>query len=540
MPVITIACGTGSALQSGRRAFPRDDAEHEENAAAHQVEGEDLAQRLGIGDEAIEAETDQRRADKPSQRRRGHRRGSRRGGPATSMARVTAMERTMNASMNRISGLGEPGRIGEKSARENRSRNAGGQKHERTRDKREPQPKGVRLRRLGQSRHHDDHPHRGENGAALKRAAGLIRADPEDVDADQDAERRQQLREEGQRRLRPLRARLSRSAAPVSVGGERPYADHGQNQHHLLEHGVECAIGDQDGGDRIAEAGFGQMLHRLRRQRRALVGQQQHDAGERQQRRGCKGGGQTGASRPLKRCLVARRSPLPQPRGGADEQNAGHAAADRRLRQRHIDREQAYPDERQQQPIDDIADRRRERSGRENGPGRRPRKPGRRGRCRAPAERSCGRSLAPHRAPDELRGGRAGQLHERPNGDELERGEQAFGARQEAEHDEAETEIVSLGQRVQAAKRIGKAQQANRTGKEEEDAGADRGDAEEVDNETHRPSAASGVLRGRGAVDEGGGSEGGEQRKPKGDILDPARARRRGNQKQRTRCPRCR
>src|SRR5271166_6025203 len=59
-----------------------------------------------------------------------------------------------------------------------------------------------------------------------------------------------------------------------------------------------------------------------------------------------------------------------QPRSGADEQNAGHAASDRRLRQRHIDRKQAYPDERQQQSIDDVTDRRRERSGRENGPGR--------------------------------------------------------------------------------------------------------------------------------------------------------------------------
>ena len=54
----------------------------------------------------------------------------------------------------------------------------------------ETQPKGARLGRSGQSRHHDDHPHRGQNGAALKRAAGLIGADPEDVDADKNADRR--------------------------------------------------------------------------------------------------------------------------------------------------------------------------------------------------------------------------------------------------------------------------------------------------------------------------------------------------------------
>jgi len=36
---------------------------------------EDLPQRLRIGDEAVEAKTDQRRAHKPSQSRRSHRRG---------------------------------------------------------------------------------------------------------------------------------------------------------------------------------------------------------------------------------------------------------------------------------------------------------------------------------------------------------------------------------------------------------------------------------------------------------------------------------
>ena len=129
-------------------------------------------------------------------------------------------------------------------------------------------------------------------------------------------------------------------------------------------------------------------------------------------------------------------------------------------------------------------------------------------------------------------------MHERPNGDELERGERAFGAWQEAKHDEAEPEIVRLGQRVQTTERIGKAQQANRTGKEKEDAGADRGDAEEVNGETSSAIHDVWRLRRRGAVDEGGGSKGREQRKPEGDILDPMRACGRGNQEERTNSPR--
>ena len=45
------------------------------------------------------------------------------------------------------------------------------------------------------------------------------------------------------------------------------------------------------------------------------------------------------------------------------------------------------------------------------------------------------------------------------------------------------------------------------------------------------------ILRRRDAVDESGGSESGEQRKPKRDILDPARARGGGDQKERTNSP---
>jgi hypothetical protein len=41
------------------------------------------------------------------------------------------------------------------------------------------------------------------------------------------------------------------------------------------------------------------------------------------------------------------------------------------------------------------------------------------------------------------------------------------------------------------------------------------------------------LFRGRGAIDEGGGGEGGKDRKPEGDILDSARACRCGDQEER-------
>jgi hypothetical protein len=148
----------------------------------------------------------------------------------------------------------------------------------------------------------------------------------------QDAEGRQDLREEGQRRLRALRTRLARRAAPISVGGKRPSPDHGQNQHDFFEHRVESAIGDQDGRDRIAETGFRQVLHRLRRQGGALVWQQQHDSGQRQGDKNAENSDKE-TRRAAQGFLMARALRCAQPRGGADEQNAGHAAADRRLRQ---------------------------------------------------------------------------------------------------------------------------------------------------------------------------------------------------------------
>src|SRR5208282_170235 len=104
----------------------------------------------------------------------------------------------------------------------------------------------------------------------------------------------------------------------------------------------------------------------------------------------------------------------------------------------------------------------------------------------------------PHRAPDELRRGRARQLDERPDGDQPERAEEASRTRQQTEHDEAEPEIVGLGQRVQTGQRVGKAQQSDCAGKKEKDAGADRDNAEEVKTDTHLsfPARGSGASAG--------------------------------------------
>ncbi len=94
--------------EAGGRALARDDAEQQEDAAAQDVEGEDLAQRVRIDDEAVEAEADQRRARQSGQRSRRSWHGGRLGGPMTSMGSVAAIESVMNASMNRISGLAQP------------------------------------------------------------------------------------------------------------------------------------------------------------------------------------------------------------------------------------------------------------------------------------------------------------------------------------------------------------------------------------------------------------------------------------------------
>ena len=202
-------------------------------------------------------------------------------------------------------------------------------------------------------------------------------------------------------------------------------------------------------------------------------------------------------ARPLRDVSRPRSLRSAQPRGGADQQNAGHPAADRGLGQRHIDREQTYPDERQQQSIDDIADRGRERSGREYGPGRDRENQ----ECEADVERlQNAHAAVPLRRtarPMSCAAVAPANCTSAQMATSLSAASGLSRARQEAEHDEAKTEIVSLGQRVQAAQRVRKAQQSRRAGEEEKDAGADRDDAEEVEDETSSAIRGVRILRGR-------------------------------------------
>ena len=101
------------------------------------------------------------------------------------------------------------------------------------------------------------------------------------------------------------------------------------------------------------------------------------------------------------------------------------------------------------------------------------------------ARRSCGPRHAegpwPERVRNQLGHGGASQQDEQPDGDELQRGQQPFCLGQQAEHHQAEAEIVGLGQGVQAGERVGKPQQPDGPRQEEEGAGADRQDGEDID-----------------------------------------------------------
>src|SRR5262245_7182388 len=98
--------------KSRRCAFARNDAEHEEDATAQQIEADNLAQWIGIDQQAVKTQADERRARQSREGRcshgNGRSTGSRVGGPTTSRGSVAATESTMKASINRISGLASP------------------------------------------------------------------------------------------------------------------------------------------------------------------------------------------------------------------------------------------------------------------------------------------------------------------------------------------------------------------------------------------------------------------------------------------------
>ena len=93
-PVIVSACSTGSPPSPARRTAARDDAEEQEHAAAEQVEGEDLAQRLGLRDQTVQPEADDRGTAQAEQgARRSWCPSERCGVPASSMPSIAAIER---------------------------------------------------------------------------------------------------------------------------------------------------------------------------------------------------------------------------------------------------------------------------------------------------------------------------------------------------------------------------------------------------------------------------------------------------------------
>ena len=92
-----------------RCAPPSDDAEQEEHAAAEQIEGDDLAKRLRIRDQAVEPKSDRGGGAQSEHRHAAHRFALRSGAPASSRPRVAAIVRIIATSMPRISGLASAG-----------------------------------------------------------------------------------------------------------------------------------------------------------------------------------------------------------------------------------------------------------------------------------------------------------------------------------------------------------------------------------------------------------------------------------------------
>ena len=108
MPVISSACGTGSPPHPSAAPRRAIGAEQQEHAVADHVEREDLAQRLRVDDQAVDAEPDQRRRAQPEQRRRVSSLAARSGAPARIRASVSASEGSSAHSMTMISGFARP------------------------------------------------------------------------------------------------------------------------------------------------------------------------------------------------------------------------------------------------------------------------------------------------------------------------------------------------------------------------------------------------------------------------------------------------
>src|SRR5262249_25429567 len=94
---------------------------------------------------------------------------------------------------------------------------------------------------------------------------------------------------------------------------------------------------------------------------------------------------------------------------------------------------------------------------------------------------------------------RAAQQDQQPDADQLERTGRTGCPRQEAEHHQAEAEVVRLGERVQPGHGVREAQQADRAREKEERADGHGHDGEKADRGGHAPRAPlSGASGERG------------------------------------------
>ena len=186
-----------------------------------------------------------------------------------------------------------------------------------------------------------------------------------------------------------------------------------------------------------------------------------------------------------------------QARGGADQQRAGQAAADRGLGQRHVDAVEPHPHQRQQQAIGKEAGHRGERarattiqSAERDDQQRERRRPA--DIMVASRRRRCARAIscdatAPERSTSSQ------------TTTSLHRGEHAVDARQQAQDHQPQAQVVGLGQRVQPRERIREAQQARGSREKEERAAGHGDDGEEIERGPHARSSAAGSASGRPA-----------------------------------------
>ena len=164
------------------------------------------------------------------------------------------------------------------------------------------------------------------------------------------------------------------------------------------------------------------------RERRRRMGQGEHAGRERRrdrrrQRRSRRGARRSGP--------LGRRPRLGDPQAGrrTEQQDAGQAAADGGLGERHVDGVEAHPDERQQQAVGDESDDRGEGvagDDRPDGDGQDQHRQTHVDRWHHVRRR---RLVAPRGARDELGDRGAGQQDQQPDADELERRRRALPAR---------------------------------------------------------------------------------------------------------------